>query len=263
MTALGRTNECAGAGVRAQRRMFGSVLTAVAAVTALAGSPGNAPTANHHETTRYSVEGDVRTLLVTAHVGDVHVTGGTGRSVAVVQHLAFHGATPTTRHRLAAGTLSLTSHCSPGEVCSVSYDITVPKATAVRVTDDVGTIRLSALTGQVSATVDAGRINLISVSGSVVATVRAGSIVSQHLSSQDARLRVSAGEIDVTFSAPPTAITASTDIGAIILRVPSSVAYRVTATAVAGHVAVSVSQNTAASRTITATTKVGSITIEP
>lgn len=262
MTTSKWSADCGGPAARSPHRIFGSLLAAAAAVSALTGYHGSA-TGLRRDTSSYSVRGHVVTLVVTAHLGDVQVTGGSTRTVSVTQHLVFHGPPPTTRHRLAAGVLSLTSHCAASEFCRVSYDIAVPRATAVRVTDDLGAVRISALTGQVKATVDAGQIDLSSLSGPVEATTRAGSITSQHISSPRADLRASAGAIDVTFTAAPTAVTATTDIGAIILRVPNSVPYHVNATATAGHIAVTVTQNTAAFRTITASTKLGSITIEP
>ena len=264
MTALTANDGSGSPGNGTPGRIFGSLLAAATAVSMLASSHGTAPADQKHDTVSYSVRGPVRTLVVTAHVGVVQVVGGAPGPVSVIQRLTFDGAEPTTSHRLAAGTLSLTSHCAQGEVCSVSFDITVPARTTVRVSDDVGTVRLSALTGQVSVTVTAGQIKLSSISGPVDATARAGSITGRQVSSPRATLRASAGEIDVTFSAPPTAITAITDIGAIILRVPDNVPYDVSASATAvGHVAVTVTQNTAASRKITASTDVGSITIEP
>ncbi len=244
------------------RRMFGSLLAVVVAASALAGHHDGATTTRHHETSSYSV-GGVRTLVVTAHLGDVQVVGGTSSVVSVTQHAVFQGRAPTIGHQLAAGTLSLTSHCVAGEFCSVGYDITVPRATAVRITDEVGTVRLGSLVGQATVTVDAGQIDLSSLSGPVEALTRAGSIVGQHLSSPHADLRVSTGGIDVSFAAPPTAISATTDLGAVILHVPNTVAYDVTTSAGVGHIGVSVTQNTAAPRTITTRTDVGSITIEP
>ncbi|MGB6453447.1 MAG: hypothetical protein WBH47_03065 [Streptosporangiaceae bacterium] len=252
-----------GSGTRSPRRIFGSLLVAAAAVSALTGYHGSTTTSQQHDTTSYLVRGHVRTLVVTAHVGDVQVSGDTGGAVSVTQHLVFDGSKPSTTHRVEAGTLSLTSHCEAGEVCSVSYDITVPRATAVQVTDDVGTVRLSGLAGQVAVLVDAGRVDLSALSGPVEATTRAGSITGRQLSSPRASLRVPAGEIDVAFSAPPTTVIAATDIGPITLRIPNSVPYHVAAKAAAGHVTVTVIQSTAASRMVTATTKLGSITIEP
>jgi hypothetical protein len=264
MTAVTTIHGHASPAGGAPRRIFGSLLVAATALSALAGSHGAAGADLKHDTVRYSVRGPVRTLMVTAHVGGVQVVGGATGRVSVIVRMAFDGAVPMTRHRLAAGTLSLTSHCARGEICSVSYDISVPEATAVKVTDDVGAVRLSALTGQLSVTVAAGQITLSSISGPVDATAHAGSITGQRMSSPHASLRASAGEIDVTFAAPPSAITAITDIGAIILRVPNDVPYDVAADATGvGHVAVTVTQSTTAARTIKASTDVGSITIEP
>lgn len=243
--------------------MVASLLVAVAGVSGFANNQGSPPTAPEHVTSSYSVRGHVRTLVVTAHAGDVQVTGGTTGAVSVTQHVAFYRHAPTVTHRLAAGVLSLTSHCAANEFCSVSYDIVVPRATAVQVTDDVGTVELSALVGHVTATVNAGKIDLSALSGPVQATTHAGSIIGVRMSSAHVGLRVSTGEIDVSFSAPPAAISAITDIAAVLLRVPNDVPYHVTTSAAVGHINVAVTQSTAASRTITTRTNIGSITIEP
>jgi hypothetical protein len=262
MTARRSADRCGGPGATPRRAVFGSLLAVVVAVSALAGHHGSPTTTRQRDTSSYSV-GGVRTLVVTAHLGDVDVTGGPTDAVSVTQHVVFQGHAPTVRHQLLAGTLGLTSHCPPGEFCSVGYDITVPRATAVRITDEVGTVRLGSLTGQVAVTVDAGQIDLSSLSGPVEALTRAGSIIGQDLSSSSADLRVSTGGIDVSFSAPPAAISAITDLGAVIVHVPNTVAYDVTTNAGVGHIGVSVTEDTAAPRTITTRTDIGSITIEP
>jgi hypothetical protein len=263
MTAGRSTDRCDGPAATSSRRIFGSLLSVLVAVSAFAGYHTSSTTTREHYTSSYSVRGHVNTLVVTAHVGDVRVTGGTTAAVSVTQHVVFQGHTPTILHRLAAGTLSLTSQCAADDFCSVSYDIAVPRTTAVRITDGVGTVRLSSLVGQVSVTVDAGQVDLASLSGPVDALTRAGSILGEDMSSQRADLQVSTGEIDVSFAAPPAAISATTDIGAVIVRVPSTVAYDVVTSAGVGHIGVSVTQNTAAPRTITTRTDIGAITIEP
>jgi hypothetical protein len=216
-----------------------------------------------HRTSSYTIGSRVTTLVVTGHAGDVHITGGRSGAFSVTEHISFHGTAPTTSHRTAAGTLSLDSHCPATETCTVGYSITAPRATAVRVTDGAGTVTLSSLGGPVTVRVNAGKISLSSLAGPVNATISAGSISGQHLSSATASLHVSAGGIDVSFSAPAAAITATTDVGAVVVRVPNSVQYRVTASATVGDVHISVARSTAATRTITASTKTGSITIQP
>jgi hypothetical protein len=216
-----------------------------------------------NRTISYTIGSRVTTLIVTDHAGDVHVTGGTSTSVSVTEHISFHGTAPTTAHGTAGGTLSLTSHCPGTETCTVDYTIAVPRTTTVRVTDAAGSVILGSLAGPVTVHVNAGKISLNSLAGSVDATSNAGSIHGQRLSSRDASMHVTAGEINVSFSAPPVAIAAITDVGAITVRVPDTVHYHVTASATVGDVRVSVSRSTASMRTIKATTRTGSITIEP
>ena len=216
-----------------------------------------------HRTSSYTIGSRVTTLIVTDHAGDVHVTGGASTKVSVTEHISFHGTAPTATHGTAGSTLSLNSHCPATETCTVDYAITVPRATTVRVTDAAGSVSLGSLSGPVTVHLNAGKISLNSVAGSVDATSKAGSIRGQRLSSAGASMHVSAGEIDVAFSAPPAAITAITDVGAITVRVPDTVQYHVTASATVGDVHVSVSRSTAATRTINASTKTGSITIAP
>jgi len=215
-----------------------------------------------HRTNSYTV-GGVTTLVVTDQAGNVQVTGGNSAAISVTEHISFHGTAPPTTHHTASGTLSLDSHCPATETCTVGYTITAPRATTVRVSEGAGSVTLGSLGGPVTAHVNAGRISLSSLAGAVDVSSHAGSIGGQQLSSASASLHVSAGAIDVTFSAPPTALTATSDVGAITVRVPNSVQYHVTTSTTVGNVRVSVSRSSTASRTITASTKTGSITIEP
>ena len=216
-----------------------------------------------HRTHSYTIGSQVTTLIVTDQAGDVHVAGATSTAVSVTEHISFRGTAPTTAHTTAGSTLSLKSRCPATETCTVDYTITVPRTTTVRVTDAAGSVSLRSLHGPVTVHLTAGKINLNSLAGPVDATSNAGSIRGQQLSSATSSMHVSAGEIDVTFSAPPTAITAITDVGAITVHVPDTVQYHVTASATVGDVRISVSRSTAAMRTINASTKTGSITIEP
>jgi hypothetical protein len=215
-----------------------------------------------HRTNSYTIGSRVTTLVVMNQAGDVHITGGSSDTTGVTEHISFHGTAPVTTHRTAEGTLTLDSNCPAAETCTVRYSITVPRATAVRVTDSAGDVSFGSLGGPVTVHVNAGKISLSSLAGPVDATINAGSISGQQLSSANASLHVSAGEIDVTFSAPAAAITATTDVGAITVRVPGTVEYNVTADATVGNVHVAVSRSSAAAHRITASTKTGSIRIE-
>ncbi|HEY2638721.1 MAG TPA: DUF4097 family beta strand repeat-containing protein [Streptosporangiaceae bacterium] len=215
-----------------------------------------------HRTNSYTIS-RVTKLVVTDQAGDLTIIGGSSDAISVTEHISFHGTAPATTHRTAGGTLSLESNCPVAETCTVRYNITAPRATALRVTDDAGAVTLGLLDGPVTVHVNAGRISLSSLAGPVDVTTSAGSISGQHLSAASASLHVSAGGISATFTAPATAISATTDVGAITLRVPGTVQYNVTASATVGNVHVAVSRGSSAAHQITASTKTGSITIEP
>jgi uncharacterized protein YdeI (BOF family) len=216
-----------------------------------------------HRTISYTIGGRVTTLVVADQAGDVTVTGGDSGAISVTEHISFRGTAPATTHSTTAGTLNLDSNCPATETCTVGYVITAPRTTTVRVTDEAGDVALASLSGTVTTHVSAGRISLSSLVGPVNVAGNAGSIRGQNISSAKASVLVSAGSIDLGFSAPPTAVTAATDVGAITIRVPDSVGYKVTTSAIVGTVDVGVARSASATRTITATTKTGSITIEP
>lgn len=238
------------------------VLAGSVAVSALAGCAVDVG-ALQHRTSSYSLSGQLRTLVVNAHVGSVHITGSDSGTVSVVERISFRGTAPSTTHRAAAGTLTLDSSCPALETCAVGYDITAPRAIAVRVNSNVGEIRLRSLAGQVTAHTNAGGIDLGSVSGPVEATSHAGLIRGKDLSSPRVTLRSTAGMIDVVFSAAPATVTATSVIGSVTLRLPGSVSYNVTTNVGVGSTHVGVTYSPASPHVITVGTRTGSVTVEP
>ncbi|MGE5134373.1 MAG: DUF4097 family beta strand repeat-containing protein [Gemmatimonadota bacterium] len=216
-----------------------------------------------HRTRTYQVPGQVRTLVVNVRAGNVHVTGaGTGQ-VTVTEHIAYRHAVPATSHRVRAGTLTLASSCPTLETCSVGYDIRVPRGLTVRISAAAGTIRLDALAGRVTAHTNAGGVDLREVSGPVAVSSHAGSVTARGLASATATLRSSAGSIDATFTAVPAAVTATTAVGSVTVRVPGSASYAVHASTSVGSTSIRVPRDPRSAHTITASTRTGSLTIEP
>jgi Putative adhesin len=215
-----------------------------------------------HQVRTYAVSPPVHTLVVSNRVGDVQVTAGTGR-VSVTERLSYRHQLPSSTHAVHAGTLTLTGNCQVSQTCDVEYHVRVPPATTVRIVDRVGTIRLTALTGQVTAHTGAGGIALTSLSGAVQVSENAGSISGSAMSCATATMHANVGSIDVSFSAAPAAVTAATSIGSISLRLPRGVAYAVHASSAVGTVQVTVQQATSSAHSITARAQAGSVTIRP
>jgi len=241
-----------------------SALAAGLAVSVLAGCYVNVSVGSvQHRTSSYSVAAHVRILVVNDQAGDVAVDGARTGTVRVTERVTFRHSAPSTTHRLSADALTLNSSCPGLQTCTVSYDIVVPQATAVRIHTDAGTIRADSLSGPVTVSTRAGDIDLASVSGPIYATDNAGSIVGRDLLAPRAQLRLSAGEISATFEIAPAAITAVAAIGSIILRVPGDVHYDAQANATVGSIRVVVERDRKSPHAIVATTQTGSIVIEP
>jgi hypothetical protein len=246
---------------RAALQAAAAVLACGMAVSALAGCSGTAPL--QHRTRDYQVGGPVRALVVHGHVGGIQVTGGDVGAVSVTERISFRDTPPVTTRRVTGGILTLDSSCPARDGCTVGYDIKLPKATPVNVSDNVGTIALRSLSGPVTAHTDVGNIDLVSVSGPVGVTGHAGQILGQDVSSPHAVAHVSAGRIDMTFSAAPATLTAVSTAGSVALRVPGGVSYRVHASTRIGSTQVTVPSSPSSPHVITATVTTGSVTVEP
>jgi len=190
----------------------------------------------------YTVTGNVTTLTVDT-AGSITVTGTSGGPVTVTENASYSTTAPVTSHKVSGSALTLAYTCKPQLLCSVSYDIRVPRGTAVHAEAREDSITFTSLSGPVTAKTVTG---LISGSG---------------LTSPTATLTSGAGGIDVTFAAPPASVKASTDAGSININVPGSAIYQVSAHAVVGTTTVNVHHAASSPHVITAHSDLGGITI--
>ena len=218
--------------------------TATATASASA-SPGLSVPGTHRATTTYQVSAPVSTVVVTGHVGNVTITGGSGPTISVTQQVDYSKTPPTTTRTVSGNTLTVTYSCPAQVVCGVAYTLGVPRTVAVQVTAGAGSIRLAGLAGNVTAKADVG---LISATG---------------LTGASASLTTSVGAISASFAAAPATVQASARVGAITLRVPGTVSYKISADAHLGRATISTQRNASSAHAITATTDVGAILIAP
>jgi hypothetical protein len=223
---------------------------AVSAAATSVGQPGaNLPTPSlhipgtHTSVRAYAISAAVGTLVVNGKVGDVTVVGSDRSGIDVVAQAAYSSAEPGITRTVSGSTLTVGYTCPVQIACGVAFVIGVPSGTMVHANTDTGAIRLTGLAGPVTAKADAG---VIDASG---------------LTARTASFTTDAGGIDVSFTSPPGDVTAGARVGAITIRVPTTVAYQVNANAVVGQVTDSVPQESGAARTITASTDVGSVDV--
>lgn len=191
----------------------------------------------------YTVTSRVTSVSVDT-AGSVTVTGTAGRGPVTVRETVSYSKTPPATRRATSGSaLTLGYTCPAQLMCSVSYDITVPRGTAVHAEGREGSVTLTSLSGPVSARTVTG---LISATG---------------LASPSAVLNSSVGGINATFTAPPAAVRASTHAGTITIAVPGSAVYQVSAHATVGVTSVKVRHAAGAPHVITAHSDLGGVTI--
>jgi hypothetical protein len=195
-------------------------------------------------TESYLVNQAVTGLVVRGSVGAVSITGADRSTVAITAHLAYRGSAPVITRGVTHGLLNLGYRCLSGSRdCGVSFHLTVPRALAVTVRWGIGEIRLGGLTGPVFVHTAIGQIQASGVSGPVI------------------RLYTGTGMISVGCTAPPRLLVASSGVGAVAIRVPVTVGYRVTATTQVGSVRVTVPQAATSGHEIRAATGPGTVTI--
>jgi len=190
------------------------------------------------------VSSAVTGLVLRGDVGNVTITGGNRSTVTVTAHLAYRGSAPVITRGVSGGLLDLGYGCPSGSFdCGVSFDLTVPRALAITVRWGTGQIRLGGLAGEVYVHTDVGQIQASGMSGPSI------------------RLYIGPGMISVRCTVPPRLLVASSDVGKVTVRVPVTVAYRVTAKTQVGSVRVTVPQAAGSGRRIDASTGTGAVTV--
>jgi hypothetical protein len=194
----------------------------------------------------YAVSAPVSTLVVSSGVGAVTITGSQRSTVSVTEQVQFSARPPAMTRTLAGKTLTLGYRCPDESMCSASYDIQVPRGVAVRVSSGVGEIRLSALAGTVTAKSGTGLIS------------------AADLTSRTASFTTNLGEINAVFVTAPTTVHATTNLGAINLRVPGTVSYDVNAPpGELGSAIITIPQSSSSRHVIDAVCNMGSLLIGP
>jgi len=223
----------------------GSSSGAGSATATASASPGLSVPGTHQAAARYQITAPVSTVVIVSHVGNVTVTGGSGPGVSVTQQVYYSKTPPATTRTVSGTTLTVTYDCRVQLVCGVAYTLAVPRSAVVRVTAGAGSVRLTGLAGSVTAKADVGLINATGLtSASVSLTTRVGAI-------------------SASFTAAPTAVQASANVGAITVHVPGTTSYKIAADARVGKTTVSAPQSASSGHAITATTDVGAIVVAP
>ena len=184
-------------------------------------------------------------MVIDGGTGSIDVTGSSRSTVSVSQQVTYSSKPPSATHALHGTTLTVSYTCPTELVCAVSYEVQVPGGVAVSVSASTGAVTLTSLAGPVTARADAGLITAVDLRSPVTS------------------FKSNAGGVIATFSVAPRSLTATTNVGPITLTVPGSVPYKVAAHTVVGTSTVTVRRSASSGHSISASSDVGSISVNP
>ncbi len=234
--------------VRVPRFAAAASVTLLAVLPLLAGcgALGKVGAGSHNPPASvFTVSARVTAVVINGGSGSIDVTGSSRSTVSVSQQLSYSGKPPTVAHVLRGTTLTLSYTCPTELVCGVSYTVQVPAGVAVTVSAGAGAVTLTSLAGTVTARASAGLVTAVDLRSAV------------------ASFKSNAGGVVAAFSAVPRSLTATTNVGPITLTVPGSAEYRLSTHTVVGTSSVTVRQSSTSAHSISASSDLGSISVNP
>jgi len=214
----------------------------------------------HHERTWSA---PVRTLDLDVGDGSVTVVG-TNQTGAVVHADGARGLySPTDEQSLVDGTLRIRSSCPfAASWCSLSYRVELPAGAKVVVHSSDGRVTANGLTGDINLSSSNGRVTANSPSGTLTAHSSNGRVQVTGARSAHVTATSNNGSVQVGFAEAPHAVFAHSYNGSVTVGVPrSDISYRVEAHSNNGRVSTPVRTDPTGSRTITAVSNNGDVTV--
>jgi hypothetical protein len=220
--------------------------------------PGGTQTARFSDVTHRAPS----RLVVNLDSGGLTVRPGPAGQVSEKRVLTWTARQPTVTQSFAGGTLTITSHCPPGQLtCGTNVTLSVPPGVAVQAHLGSSDAVVSGLRGPVSLTAGNGDLRVSQLSGPLQLRSGSGDIIGESLASTQVGAQATAGDVSLGFTAVPARVSATSDAGDVNIDVPRAGGYQVRAATSAGDRAVSVQQDPASTHAIIATSDAGDVTV--
>jgi hypothetical protein len=222
------------------------ILTAVAALAValpMAACGGGATTTDE---VSYTIDQAVTSLVVDARAASVVIDAAEGPATVTEKH-SYSDGKPVTEHRVDGQTLRLTeSGCGDDNVrCQTEFRIRMPGASSAEITARAGAVTVHGLAGNIHVTTEAGAVEGTGLSGDAVV------------------IKTQAGATSLEFTEAPSDLQATSQVGAVKVRLPDSAAYAIEVDTDVGKSDVSVRKDPASPHRVRINTQVGAVSIEP
>lgn len=233
--------------IRGIALVLGGVLT-VAIVAGAAVAAANV-LVRTSETDGRTLEGRV-TLAEIEVEGSVDVQVGAPGRARIDRRSTFGLSRPSVTQSLVDGLLTVRISCDGLPVgCSNDVAIELPPSAEVSVRAEE--IAITGLTGRIATDTEGGSVELTDVSGPVDVRAGGGSVTGTGIDSDQVRVALGAGVIELDFRSPPSEVEATAGAGAVIVSLPpGEESYRVEATSGAGDQQVDVATDPASPRRV-------------
>jgi hypothetical protein len=257
------------------------VVLAVPAILSTALSIG-AVIGRHSDTVTRQVAAGPR-LVVRVNSGDVHVTGGDGRTIEITARRSWAYAEPHLSTSRNGDTVEVRVDCgwSVSGWCTADLELRVPAATElvvdgdsgdlsaggllrpVRLSSDSGSVTARDIIGDVTLDTDSGRVEANDVRGNLVLATDSGDVEVGRGAGDRVSAHTDSGSVRIDLVADAGTVDASTDSGRVDVRLPntSGVAYLLKLSTDYGTVSGQVRTDPASSRSITADSDSGDVTV--
>ncbi|MFI5914623.1 DUF4097 family beta strand repeat-containing protein [Dactylosporangium sp. NPDC051541] len=184
-------------------------------------------------------------IVVDIGDGNVTLSPGTG-GVTVEQRLAWTTLrTPALSESVSGDTLTIRGGCAGTRFdghCTASLTITVPDGVAVDVRADAGELRAQGVTGALKL------------------RAATGTIRGEGLRAGDVDVHIDSGDVQLAFAERPRSVTAAAEAGDVTVALAPG-AYHVSADTQQGERDIQVTEDSAATSTVTARTSTGDVRI--
>jgi hypothetical protein len=211
----------------------------------------------------YAVEGQA--LSIDARSADVEVRSGEGSEITLERKFERNvfGSDPKEKYEDGKLELRDTGCGFLSFGCDTNYILTVPKDVKVTLEGSSGDLKVSGLQAGADLTSSSGSIEVHNVGGALTMESSSGDLEAQALKATTVSTHSSSGSVELDFSAQPQSVEAESSSGDVTIRIPSGIdPYKVDTDTSSGDEAMSIRSDPAATRTITAQTSSGDVTIE-
>jgi hypothetical protein len=241
------------------RRLLTAFVLVLAAGAAAVAAGRLLPRSEH---TSRSFGAPVRRVVVRVGTGKVVVAANRQIGVHLSQHARYAVRRPAVTTRLAKGVLHIDAACRKPTViaCRVDVHLDVAPDVDVDVTTGSGSIRVDDVAGRVRLHSAAGAVEVSGLTGTAELHTSAGPISGRDLAVSSVRASTAAGAITLRFAVAPDSVGATTGAGNVDLAVPEDT-YRVTTSAPPGRARVLVPVDRDSSRTVSARSGTGTVTV--